>query len=73
MDWNGLTEQIALKLLATMAQQELALAFGFDSFSDHHQTQTLTQRDHSLGDGGTVRVGQHVMHKGFVYLEFVQG
>ena len=68
----GATKQVALKALAAVQQQKVALARALHPFGHHVQAQAAAQRHHRAGDGGVVGVTEHVAHKALVDFELPQ-
>ena len=51
--WDGFTDQIALKCIATKLLQNLALGFGFDTLGHCAHTKVFGQGDNT-GNNGTI-------------------
>jgi len=66
-------EEVALHLVAALAQEVLALLHVFDAFGDHAKMQALRERDHGIDDGRTVGLAADVAHEGLVDLQGVDG
>src|SRR5512143_2979499 len=68
---HGVTEQMALCIVAAVLAEEIELRFGFHAFRDHLELQAVRHLNDRVDDRGIVAVDGHVAHERLVDLQRV--